>query len=64
MFNENLRKLRLRKGLTQVDLAAKAGINRRYIQDLEAGRKQPTIVVAAKLKSALGCRWDTLLKGL
>jgi len=64
MFKENLRKLRLKKNLTQFELAAKAGIHRRYLQDLEAGRKQPTIPVAANLKAVLRCKWDILLKGL
>lgn len=48
--------------LTQ--LAEKADLSRRYLQEIESGAKLPTVLKLAKLREALGCTWDGLLKGL
>lgn len=64
MFGKNLRRLRLQKGLTQAKVAELADINRRYYQEVEASRKNPTIGVAARLRKALKVEWVELLKGL
>ncbi len=52
------------KGMIQESLAERAEISHRYLQSIEAGSKQPGINVVARIRSALGCRWDELLKGM
>jgi transcriptional regulator with XRE-family HTH domain len=64
MIGRNLHRLRKAKGWSQVDLAERANINRRYYQDLEASRRTPTVAVAMRLRKALRCEWNDLLKGL
>jgi transcriptional regulator with XRE-family HTH domain len=49
--------------MTQEELAEKASISTRYVQDLEAGFYSPTIFLANSLRTALECDWDDLLKG-
>jgi transcriptional regulator with XRE-family HTH domain len=50
--------LRARKaaGLTQEELAFKAGIARNYVSLLELDRKSPTVKMLVKLCRALGVR--------
>lgn len=43
MFGQNLKKLRVRRGLTQRDVAAAVGIDRKQISKLETGTTQPDI---------------------
>lgn len=64
MFHKNVRRLRLAKHWTQRELALISGVNKRYLQEIEAGRKKPTIVIASKLRTAFRCKWDVLLRGV
>lgn len=48
-----LRTCRLRAGLSQVDLAARAGISRVYLGELERDIKSPTLDVFCNLAEAL-----------
>lgn len=48
-----LRELRLRKNLTQRDLAYKIGVTPRYIAFLETGSRKPSIEVAGKIANLL-----------
>ena len=50
--------------MTQEVLADRADISHRYLQNLEAGQKQPSINVVAQPRAGLECSWDDLLKGL
>ena len=60
-----LKVLRQAKGLTQVELAEKAGITQAYLAQLEAGvRGNPSLVVIQRLAQALGVRVLDLLKEL
>jgi transcriptional regulator with XRE-family HTH domain len=54
----------MEKGLTQEKLAEKADVSHRYLQSLEAGEKQPSINVVTRLRTALECSWDELLRGV
>lgn len=49
----NLRRLRVRKGLSQEVLAVDAGIDRTYVSRLERGLENPTIGVLDRLAAAL-----------
>jgi len=48
-------------GLSQIDLAKKAGLSRPVISMLEQGRANPTLAVLDKLSAALGCSTCELL---
>ena len=45
--------LRKKKGLSGLDLALKAEINRNYLNDLENGRRNPTLKILRKIAIAL-----------
>jgi transcriptional regulator with XRE-family HTH domain len=60
-IGKNLRVLRKSKGFTQTRLGDLAGIHLRYVQDIEACRRNPTAGVIQQLKAALGCKWGDLL---
>ena len=55
-----LRRVRLRSGLTQSELAGRAGISRQTLNVLESGRGQPATLIALRLARVLGCRVEEL----
>ena len=55
MRNENLIQARAKTGLTQVEVAKKAGIQERAYQNYEAGRK-PKSDVAIRIADVLGVK--------
>jgi len=61
-FGRNISKLRNERGLTQEQLAEKADVHWRYLQQLEYGPCNPSLKVLARLKKALACSWDELLQ--
>lgn len=54
MFGEELRKTRLRAGLTQQELADKAGLHYTYVCHLEHDKYSPTLNAFFRLCDALG----------
>ena len=57
----NLRRLRVAKGLSQVQLAADAGVSRTYLNEVERGLGNATVDVLDQLAGALGCgAWQLL----
>jgi transcriptional regulator with XRE-family HTH domain len=57
---EIIRQHRTALGMSQADLAAKAGVDKRQIRRYEAGETQPTFPVAVAIARALGISTDTL----
>lgn len=57
-----LKALREQKGLTQEQLAAKAGISRGYLARLETARQDPRLSILDKLARALRVDVAALLK--
>ena len=57
-----IRKLREARGLTQSELAEKAGVTREYIARLEAGRYDPSLSTIERLAKALKVKPAALLK--
>jgi len=53
-FGQRLRELRERAGLTQPQLAEKAGMSKAGVADLEQGRREPSWATAIALADALG----------
>jgi transcriptional regulator with XRE-family HTH domain len=62
-FGENAHRLRLKAGLTQEQLAERAGIDRRYVQRIEAGTANPGTNIVARVRDALGCSWTQIVDG-
>ena len=54
-LGERIEKLRKAKGLTQEELAEKAGLHRAYFWDIESGRNI-SVKTAYKIAHALGVR--------
>ena len=63
-FGDRVRTERLRLSLSQESLAHKASINRTYIASLEAGRRNPSLDLMARLAAALGVDLGELVRGL
>ncbi|MGF1656058.1 MAG: helix-turn-helix transcriptional regulator [Verrucomicrobiales bacterium] len=61
-LGKNIARLRHKKSLTQEALAETSQISTRYLQDLEAGKYCPTLLMAERLRKGLGCSWEDLLK--
>ena len=53
MVGENVRQLRMSRGMTQEHLAEVSGFSQQYISDLERGRRNPTVVSLFGLAQAL-----------
>ena len=60
-FGNNIRRERVRAGLTQEQLAEKADLNPRTIQKVEAGHINILVTTLAKIQAAIGCSWLALL---
>jgi len=63
-FGNNLKRLRLEKGLSQEKLALNADIDRTYIPSIEKGERNVSIVIAEKLAIALNVPITELFKEL
>lgn len=62
-FGLVLKELRQASGLSQEELAFKAGLHRTYISQLERGEKSPSLKTLQRLAKALGIKpSDILLK--
>jgi transcriptional regulator with XRE-family HTH domain len=58
----NAKKLRIKAGLTQEQLGEKAGIDPRYVQDVERARSNISMAVFIGLAEALGVAPSRLLR--
>lgn len=52
-FGKLVRRLREQAGISQEDLAERAGVHRTYIGGIERGERNPTLVTIHKLAEAL-----------
>lgn len=59
-----LRAFRLQRGLSQEELAAKAGMHRNYIGGIERGEKSPTMNSVGRILAVLGVSWMELGEAL
>ncbi|MBI2260706.1 MAG: helix-turn-helix transcriptional regulator [Caulobacterales bacterium] len=62
LFGKNVRALRDREGLSQEELAFRAGMKRSYLSDLERGTRNPTVRALGRLAEALGVAPSRLLE--
>ncbi|NJL19226.1 MAG: helix-turn-helix transcriptional regulator [Bdellovibrionaceae bacterium] len=63
-FGKNICQIRMRRELTQEELAERSELSRGFLQDIEAGRKLPTLRTILALRKALDVEWVDLFKGL
>lgn len=52
-FGKKLKEVRLKKKLSQGDVAKNLGVHRSYISGLERGRRNPSLATIQKLAKAL-----------
>lgn len=62
IFGQNVRRLREEQGLTQAELAMKAGLNRSYLGGVERGQRRICIDNIARIARALSVPPDTLFR--
>ena len=60
-MGKTLKKLRLKKGLSQAALAKRADLSREYVNKIEAGRYDPPLSTINALARALGVKVSTLV---
>ncbi len=61
-FGKKLRESRLKKKLSQGDVARILGVHRSYISGLERGRRNPSLLTVHKVAKALGISANELMK--
>ena len=63
-FGRKVREFRQNVGLSQEELAAKAGVHRTYIGMIERGEKNATIISMHRISKALGTDLVSLISGV
>ena len=61
-FGLNLKRIRIKKKMSQGDIARSLEVHRAYISGIESGKRNPTLATIKKLSDALGVSADELLK--
>ena len=56
LFGERLRQVRQKRGMTQGEIAATAGMSIAYLSNLEHGLKVPSLTTILRLAVALNCK--------
>jgi len=63
LVGQNLRRYRHAAGLSQEELAHRAGLDRTYLSDIERGIRNPTVLMLQDLATSLGIGVIALLEG-
>ena len=61
-LGQNIKKIRISKGMSQGDICRALDMDRSYMSAIESGKKNITISQLDKLAKALGVSADKLLK--
>lgn len=62
-LGRRVRRLREQRGFSQAELAQRSEISTQYLGEIERGRRDPSLSVAARLSSALDSSLDFLALG-
>lgn len=62
MFNENLKKLRKEKGVSQKELASSLNVSYKTISHYETGTSEPSIETIVKIKKYFNCDYEEILE--
>ncbi|SNR40464.1 helix-turn-helix domain-containing protein [Flavobacterium sp. ov086] len=63
-FGEQIRQLRLEKGISQEELASRANLHRTYIGMIERAEKNITLINIAKISQALETSISKICNGI
>ena len=61
-IGENIKQMRIKKGLTQEELAQNLGISQSMIGHIESGRKLPSIPLAVDISKELDCSMNDICR--
>ncbi|HQM18856.1 MAG TPA: helix-turn-helix transcriptional regulator [Candidatus Paceibacterota bacterium] len=61
-LGENLKKLRIKKDISQIELARILGVDRSFVSNIENGKNNPTLSTITSLAKVLGVSTNELLK--
>lgn len=61
-LGQNMKRIRVKKKMSQGDIARALEVDRGYISNIENGKKNPTLATIQKLANALKVSPDELLK--
>ncbi|MAK98993.1 MAG: transcriptional regulator [Citromicrobium sp.] len=64
LVGDNCLRIRLKRGLTQEQLAERSGLTQQYLSDLERGKRNPTIVTIWEIAQALEVSHEELVRVL
>jgi transcriptional regulator with XRE-family HTH domain len=63
-LGQRIRSLRAERGLSQEELADRAGLHRTYVGGIERGERNPTIRNLEQISRALAVSLSVLVKGI
>lgn len=63
-LGNNMKKLRLAKGISQGDIARALKVGRGFVSNIENGKTNPTLATIAKLARAIGVSVDKLMNNV
>jgi transcriptional regulator with XRE-family HTH domain len=63
-FGQRVRELRIKKGLSQVEMAYRFGIDRGHISEIETGKKNVCLPLLEVLSKGFGISVSELMKGI
>ncbi len=58
----NIKRIRVKKNITQVQIAKQLGVDRSFVSNIENGKNNPTLTTIAKLAQVLGVPVEELFK--
>lgn len=59
---DNIKRMREKKGLTQVELGNEVGVTHGMISQIERGSKVPSVILAYNIAQALECTLDDFIE--
>ena len=63
-LGKRIKYLRIRRRMSQLDLAVTSDINKNYISDLERGKRNPSLMILSRIANALQVDMASLLQGI
>jgi transcriptional regulator with XRE-family HTH domain len=51
---EQIKKVRVRQGISQMELSLRSNLSQSFLANLESGKKQPSVLTLIKIANALG----------
>ena len=61
-LGQNMKRIRMKKNMSQGDIARALEVDKGYISNIESGKKNLTLATIQKLANALGVSADELVK--